>query len=162
MGLSDVTGMICCYFDYPSVRIPLIHQIWDSNNCSIIIIGLYSVIMFSPTPCNNCMPIISQGYYVVEWLVCALTQVKLDTYVSDTYSFANSWWAWVPSISTHPSDIPDWLWKAGLLCKKLRNWICSVLLNHFSAPVLWTREQYLLGAILFLFFFQWCLDQGSN
>ncbi len=28
---------------------------------------------------------ISQGYYLDEWLVCALNQVKFDTYVSNTY-----------------------------------------------------------------------------
>ncbi len=32
--------------------------------------------------------VISQGYYLDEWLVCALNQVQFDTYVSDTYSFA--------------------------------------------------------------------------
>ncbi len=59
----------------------------------------------------------SQGYYLDEWLVCALNQAKFDTYVGDTYSFAkppNSWFqemplAWVSPISTHPSDIPDCL-----------------------------------------------------
>ena len=30
----------------------------------------------------------SQGYYLDEWLICALNQVKFGTYVSDTYSFA--------------------------------------------------------------------------
>ena len=33
-------------------------------------------------------PVHSQGYYLDEWLVCALNQVQFDTYVSDTYSFA--------------------------------------------------------------------------
>ena len=35
----------------------------------------------------NFMANISQGYYLDEWLICAL-KWEFDTYVSDTYSFA--------------------------------------------------------------------------
>ena len=31
---------------------------------------------------------ISQRYYLDEWLDCAPNQMKFDTYVNDTYSFA--------------------------------------------------------------------------
>ncbi len=44
----------------------------------------------------------SQGYCLDGGLVCALKQVKFDTYASDTYSFAKQ-----------PNSTSLWLFKTG-------------------------------------------------
>ena len=46
---------------------------------------------------------ISQGYYLDEWLVCALNQVQFDTYVSNTDSFAYLTF----QLTTWIGDLPD-------------------------------------------------------
>ncbi len=45
----------------------------------------------------------SQGYYLDEWLICALNQVKFGTYVSDTYTFAYL----ISQLATWLGDLPD-------------------------------------------------------
>ncbi len=45
-----------------------------------------------PTGQEIFSPMYSQGYYLDEWLICALNQVMFGTHVSDTYSFAL--WTW--------------------------------------------------------------------
>ena len=58
-----------------------------SHDCHLMSLKAFILFLLKP-PTWKYSSFISQGDYLDESLVCALNQLRFDTYVSDTYSFA--------------------------------------------------------------------------